>query len=456
MKLTKYTDREKQELIKTGLENVITHWADNDDLRKEPKVFTAGEGCYVYDINGRKYLDTFSSLITSIIGHNRPEIKKAVVEQMDKLAFFPNYHDSFSVPLIQLAKKLSEIMPGDLEVSFFVNSGSEANETAIKLARQYFWQTGKGKKYKVISRKNSYHGTTIAAASYSGFPSLWEFLEPTVSGHLFATTPNRAIEADQKDGGQASLEQMEELINREGADTIAALIMDPVPGSNSGYPIPPDGYLQKVRDLCNKYDIFLIFDEIQTGFGKTGKWFACQNWNVTPDVITISKALTAGYAPLGVAVTTKKIADAFKQEAGTEFRSGSTYGGHPVSCAVALANIEIMEKENLVQRAADSGKYIKQELEKLFKYKIVSRLQGMGMIWALRLGADRENNIDLDPKLKVGTFIRDYCWENGMILRNNAETLVIAPAIVMSKEEIDTMIATIEKGIVAAIKHFEL
>lgn len=455
MNLTKYTDREKEELIKIGLENVITHWADNDDLRKEPKVFAAGEGCYVYDINGRKYLDTFSSLITSIIGHNRPEIKKAVVEQMDKLAFFPNYHDSFSVPLIQLAKKLSEIMPGDLEVSFFVNSGSEANETAIKLARQYFWQTGKRKKYKVISRKNSYHGTTIAVASYSGFPSLWEFLEPTVNGHLYATTPNRAIEADQKDGGAASLKEMEELIIREGADTIAALIMDPVPGSNSGYPIPPDGYLQKVRDLCTRYDIFLIFDEIQTGFGKTGKWFACQNWNVTPDVITVSKALTAGYAPLGVAVTTKKIANVFKQEAGTEFRSGSTYGGHPVSCAVALANIEIMEKENLVQKAADSGMYIKQELEKLFKYKIVSRLQGMGMIWALRLG-DRENNVDLDPKLKVGTFIRDYCWENGMILRNNAETLVIAPAIVMTKAEIDTMIGTIEKGIVAAIKHFGL
>ncbi|HRO45898.1 aspartate aminotransferase family protein [Agriterribacter sp.] len=456
MNLTKYTDREKEELIKIGLENVITHWADNDDLRKEPKVFAAGEGCYVYDINGRKYLDTFSSLITSIIGHNRPEIKNAVVEQMDKLAFFPNYHDSFSVPLIQLAKKLSEIMPGDLEVSFFVNSGSEANETAIKLARQYFWQTGKRKKYKVISRKNSYHGTTIAAASYSGFPSLWEFLEPTVSGQLYSTAPNRALEADQKDGGDAILKEMEELIIRESADTIAALIMDPVPGSNSGYPIPPDGYLQKVRDLCNKYDIFLIFDEIQTGFGKTGKWFACENWNVTPDVITVSKALTAGYAPLGVAVTTKKIASVFKQEAGTEFRSGSTYGGHPVSCAVALANIEIMEKENLIQRAADSGKYIKQELEKLFKYKVVSRLQGMGMIWALRLGADRENNTDLDPKLKVGTFIRDYCWENGMILRNNAETLVIAPAIVMTKAEIDTMIGTIEKGIVAAIKHFGL
>ncbi len=456
MKLTKFTEQEKQELIKVGLENVITHWADNDDLRKEPKVFAAGEGCYVYDINGRKYLDTFSSLITSICGHNRPEIKEAVIAQLDKIAFFPNYHDSFSVPLIQLAKKLSEIMPGDLEVSFFVNSGSEANETAIKLARQYFWQTGKRGKYKVISRKNSYHGTTIAAASYSGFPSLWEFLDPTVSGHLFATAPNREIEADQKDGGQASLSDMEEMIIREGADTIAALIMDPVPGSNSGYPIPPDGYLQKVRDLCNKYDIFLIFDEIQTGFGKTGKWFACQNWGVTPDIITVSKALTGGYAPLGVAVTTKKIANVFKQEAGAEFRSGSTYGGHPVSCAVALANIQIMEKENLVQRAADSGKYIKAELEKLFKYKVVSRLQGMGMIWALKLGADREKNVDLDPKLKVGAFIRDYCWNNGMILRNNAETLVIAPAIVMTKAEIDIMISTIEKAIVAAIKHFGL
>jgi adenosylmethionine-8-amino-7-oxononanoate aminotransferase len=305
MELQKFTDKEKEHLFKIGLENIIIHWASNADLAKEPKIFTASDGCYVYDIDGNKYLDTFSSLITTICGHNRPEMKQAVLDQMDKIAFFPNYHDTFNIPLIKLAEKLAEIMPGDLEVSFFVSSGSEANETAIKMAKQYHWQNGQPHRYKVIARKYSYHGTTLGAISYTGFPALWEFCEPLIPGRLFAPPANcfdcdLGLEFPSCD--LACLKTMEKMIKWEHPETIAAVIMDPIPGSNSGYPLPPDGYLQGVRDLCTKYGILLIFDEVQTGFGKTGKWFACENWNVTPDIMTISKALTGGYAPLGVAV----------------------------------------------------------------------------------------------------------------------------------------------------------
>jgi adenosylmethionine-8-amino-7-oxononanoate aminotransferase len=459
MELQKFTDKEKEHLFKIGLENIIIHWASNADLAKEPKIFTAGDGCYVYDIDGNKYLDTFSSLITTICGHNRPEMKQAVLDQMDKIAFFPNYHDTFNIPLIKLAEKLAEIMPGDLEVSFFVSSGSEANETAIKMAKQYHWQNGQPHRYKVIARKYSYHGTTLGAISYTGFPALWEFCEPLIPGRLFAPPANcfdcdLGLEFPSCD--LACLKTMEKMIKWEHPETIAAVIMDPIPGSNSGYPLPPDGYLQGVRDLCTKYGILLIFDEVQTGFGKTGKWFACENWNVTPDIMTISKALTGGYAPLGVAVTTKKIADVFKKGPGTEFRSGGTYGGHPISCAVALANIDIIEREKLVERADESGKYLKSELEKLYKYKIVGGIRGMGMLWAVVLMADRKTKTKLDAKLGVGTFIRDWCWENGMILRNNGDILVIAPALVMTREEIDVMLSQLNKVIPLAMKHFGL
>jgi adenosylmethionine-8-amino-7-oxononanoate aminotransferase len=325
------------------------------------------------------------------------------------------------------------------------------------MAKQYYWQTGKPHKYKVIARKYSYHGTTLGTASYTGFPDQWECLEPMMPGRIFAP-PARCCECDLglevSTCKLACLHEMEKIIKWEHPETIAAIIMDPIPGSNIGYPLPPDGYLQGVRELCNKYDIMLIFDEVQTGFGKTGKWFGCENWNVTPDIITLSKSITAGYAPLGVTVTTRKIADVFRQGPGTEFRSGSTYGGCPISCVIALAAIDIMEREKLVERANETGKYLKAELEKLYKHKIVGDVRGIGMLWAIELLADRKTKTKLDANLKVATFIRDWCWGNGMILRNNGDTLVIAPAMTTTREEINNILDQLDRGIGLAVKHF--
>ncbi len=190
MALQKFTGKEKQHLQKIALEHVIAHAASNEDLAKGPKIITAGKGCYIYDMDGNKYLDSFSSLITSIFGHGRPEMTQAVTEQMDRLAFFPNYQDSFTVPMLRLAEKLADITPGDLEVSFFVTSGSEANETALKMARQYHWANGEPHRYKVIARKESYHGTTLGITSYTGIPSLREFVEPLMPGAVFVDPVN--------------------------------------------------------------------------------------------------------------------------------------------------------------------------------------------------------------------------------------------------------------------------
>ena len=458
MELKKYTDKERKRLEKSALEYLIGGAADNVDLAKGVKIFTAGEGCYLYDIHGNKFLDSFASLLTSVCGHNRPEMREAVVEQMKQLEFFPSYRDSFTVPMIQLAEKLAEITPGDLEVSFFASSGSEANEMAFKLAKQYHWERGEKHRYKVISRKFAYHGVTLGAVSNTGFTSLRECYEPLLPGAVFAPSVrcyDCELGLDVASCNLACLKAMENIVKWEGPKSISAVIMDPLPGSNIGYPVPPDGYLQGVRELCDKHGILLIFDEVQTGFGKTGKWFACEHWDVVPDFITVSKALTGGYLPLSAAVTTKKIADVFKKKPGTEFHSISTYGGHTTSCAVALATLKIFEEEKLVEKAAETGEYLKAELEKLYEYNAVNEVRGMGMVWAIELG-NREAKTRFDAKLGVGNFVRDWCWDNGMILRNNDDMLVIAPPLVASKEEIDLILGKIRKAIEAAIKHFDL
>ena len=459
MEVPKFTEQEKKHLAKSAMAHVIPGGARNADLEKGVKIFTDGEGCYLYDIHGNKYLDSFASLLTSICGHRRPEIKQAVMEQMDCLEFFPNYRDTFTVPLIKLGEKLAEVMPGDLSVAFFTNSGSEANEMAIKMARQYHWENGQRHRYKVISRRYAYHGVTLGAVSNTGFTKSRECNEPLLPGAIFVPSVRcYDCELDLKapSCNLACLKAMEKTIQWEGPESISAVIMDPLPASNIGYPLPPDGYLQGVRELCDKHGILLIFDEVQSGFGKTGKWFACEHWNVTPDFMTVSKAITAGYLPLGAAVTTNKIADAFRNSPGTEFRSICTYGGHTLSCAAALASLKIMQEEKLVERAAETGKYLKAELEKLYNYKIVSEIRGLGMLWAIEMMADAETKTKLNPKFGVGDFIRDWCWENGMILRNNGDTLVIAPPLVITKEEIDLMLGRINQAIQAAMKHFGL
>ncbi len=448
MKKTEFTKKEIAELKRDALKYIIPHFAHNPI---DPKIFVRGEGCWLWDIEGNRYLDTFASLLTTICGHHQPKVAAAIREQLDKLEFFPNYVDTYTVPLIRLSRKLAQIMPGDLEVSFYVNSGSEANETAIKMARQYHRECGRPERFKIIGRKHSYCGTTLGSASATGIAWFREYFEPLLPGFIIGPSAHAtASELGLKDpDGLAGLRAMEKLVEWEGPKSIAAMIMDPIPGSNVGYPLPPKGYLEGIRKLCDRHGILLIFDEVQTGFGKTGRWFACEHWGVIPDIITIGKGFTGGYIPLGAAVARRKIAKVFMKKPGSELRSGSTYGGHTIACAATLANIEVIEEKKLVERAAKYGKYLEKKLNALRKkYSIVGEARGIGMLWALEL--------DVDPKLGVGGWIRDYCWKNGMILRNNGDILVYAPALIMTQKEIDEMLARTEKAIKAAVKHFKL
>lgn len=451
-----YTQEEIQAWKADAVRLTIPHFASNRELDKCPKVFVRGEGSYLYDMEGNKYLDTFASLLTTVCGHNRPEIIEAIHRQLKELDFFPNYVDAFSLPLVRLSRKLEQIMPGDLSVAFYVNSGSEANEAAIKMARQYHWERGEKQRYKVLGRRFSYHGTTLGGVAATGLSWFRDVFQPLPAGFIHGVSTRCShceLKLQPETCGLACLTSLEEQMIWENPESISAVIIDPVPGSNIGYPLPPDGYLQGLRKLCDKYGMLLIFDEVQTGFGKTGKMFACEHWGVTPDIMTLGKGFSGGYIPLGATVTTPQIYEVFRKP-GSEFRSGGTFGGHNTACAAALANIEVIEKEHLVENARVLGGYVKERMESMKRYSMVGEVRGIGLLLAIELMADRRLRKPLDARLGVGAWIRDYCYERGMIVRNNGDILVIAPSLTLSRSEADDMLELLESAISAAERKF--
>jgi adenosylmethionine-8-amino-7-oxononanoate aminotransferase len=321
------------------------------------------------------------------------------------------------------------------------------------MARQYHWARGDKGRHKVIFRRYSYHGATLGALSATGLPGSRRPYEPLLPGFVHVM-PARCYRCElglnPAACGLVCLKNLMATIEWEGPETVAAVIMDTIPGSNTGFPPPPDGYLKGVRELCDRHGILLIFDEIQVGFGRTGKMFACENWGVTPDIMAVAKGFSGGYLPLGAAIATEKVAQAFEKSG---FRHVHTYSGHPVACAAALANIEVIEKEGLVKRSAALGRCLKTRLGKLYKkYEIIGDVRGMGTLWAIELVANRETREPFAPAGHVGSFISRTCRESGMILRNNGDILVLAPALIMTVAQADEMVGLIDAAIAAAAK----
>ena len=422
---------------------------------KPPMTITHGDGLYIYDAAGNEYLDTFASLLTTLCGHGRAEVIDAVNEQMRKLAYFPGGQDVLIEPAVRLAAKLAEIAPGRLSVSFLVNDGSEANEAAIKLARSFHWAKGEKNRYKVIFRRGSYHGATLGALSATGLAGTREPYEPLLPGFTHAMPANCyrcELGLDPDTCALACHKNLASILEWEGPRSVAAVIMDPIPGSNSGFPLPPDGYLQGVRELCDRHGVLLIFDEIQTGFGRTGRMFACENWGVTPDIMTVAKGFSGGYLPIGAAIATEEIAETIRK-AGTGFHHIHTFSGHAAACAAAYAHIQIIQKENLVERAGDLGVHFKRRLDELYRYPLVGNVRGLGTLWAVELVGNRGTRAPLNPNGKVGSFVADFCRKAGMILRNNGDVLVLAPALVMTVEQADRMLNLLHEAIDSAMSH---
>jgi adenosylmethionine-8-amino-7-oxononanoate aminotransferase len=318
------------------------------------------------------------------------------------------------------------------------------------MTRQYHVERGQRGRYKFIARRDSYHATTLGGGAVTGLKWFREYFEPLMPGALFVSA---AREVDRPRGvssrayAKRLLREIEDLIDQEGAGSIAGFIMDPLPGSNTGFPAPPDGYLRGVREICDRHGILLIFDEVQTGFGKTGKWFYCEHEKVVPDIMTLGKGLSGGFIPLGVTIATPEVAGVFQRGPGHELRTGSTYGGHTVACAATLANIGIIEREKLVGNARRMGRYLRERLDAMRReHPAIGRISGIGLLQAVTLNADA----------RVGTWIRDWCWRNRMILRNNGSILVLAPPLIITRPQVDEMLGLLDRALGAAEKKFRL
>ena len=433
-------DYSETNLQRLAREHLWMHFSRHASFKDHPiPIIVRGEGCYVYDETGKRYLDGLAALFCVNVGHGRAEIAKAAHEQLTELDFFTNWSYAHP-PAIHLASKLASLTPGDLDHVFFVNSGSEAVESALKVARQYHHLRGEPKRTKFIARELAYHGTTMGALTATGLPGLRDPFKPLVPGGLHVPNTNTYHWPEGRDS-LWSADKLEEKILEEGPDTIAAVIMEPLQNAGGCF-TPPDGYFTKVRELCDKHGILLISDEVICGFGRLGYWFGAQRYQYQPDIITVAKALTSAYAPMGAMIASEKIAATFMHDKEL-FIHGSTFGGHPLSAAIALANIQILEDENLCQHVLDNEPLFKVSLDSLKSIPIVGDIRGAGYFWAIELVKDKETkagfNHEEAERLLRG-FISKECYAQGLICRADDRgdpVIQLSPPLIAGAEQFE-------------------
>ncbi|AEH48406.1 aspartate aminotransferase family protein [Parageobacillus thermoglucosidasius] len=411
-------------------------------------VVTEAKGCWVTDHTGKKYLDAMAGLWCVNVGYGREELAEAAYEQLKKLAYFPLTQSH--VPAIQLGEKLNELL-GDEYVIFFSNSGSEANETAFKIARQYHQQKGEYNRYKIISRYRAYHGNSLGALAATGQAQRKYKYEPLAPGFIHVPPPDSYRDNEQAENPRdlRAVKAMDEVMTWELSETIAAVIMEPII-TGGGVLMPPEGYMEAVKEVCEKHGALLIVDEVICGFGRTGKPFGFMNYGVKPDIITMAKGITSAYLPLSATAVRKEIYEAFK---GTEeydyFRHVNTFGGNPAACALALKNIEIMERENLFERSKEAGERLLNELKnKLQDHPYVGDVRGKGLLIGIELVADKNTKTPLDVSL-VNKVI-GICKENSLIIGKNGTTvagynnvLTLSPPLNIEDNDLSFLIKTL-------------
>ncbi|WP_306839769.1 aspartate aminotransferase family protein [Catenuloplanes nepalensis] len=412
----------------------------------EVPTIVRGEGCYVWDSHGRRYLDGIAGLFTVNAGHGRTELAEAAAKQAAELAYFPVWGVAHPAA-IELSERIAGLTPGDLNRVFFTTGGSEAVETAWKLARAYFRKTGKPAKHKVISRYLAYHGTTMGALSITGLPALKTDFEPLVAGAIKTANTNiyRApVHGDDPAAfGEWAADEIARAIEREGPDTVAAVFLEPVQNAGGCFP-PPPGYFQRVREICDRYDVLLVSDEVICAWGRLGDWFGALRYGFQPDIITTAKALTSGYSPLGATIASDRLIEPFLRD-GVAFLHGITFGGHPVSSAVALANIDLMAREDLNGHVRANEAAFRAALSKLNDLPIVGDVRGDGYFYGIELVKDkvtRETFDDAESERLLRGFLSDALFEAGLYCRadDRGDPVVqLAPPLTAGQAEFDEM-----------------
>jgi adenosylmethionine-8-amino-7-oxononanoate aminotransferase len=441
------------ELIKADQEHLI-HPLHHPVDAAEPVIYVRGRGATISDIGGREYIDGLSGLWNVNVGHGRVELAEAAAQQMKELAYFSGYVGSSSIPAITLAGRLVELAADDMQGVFFASGGAEANESAFKTAR-FFWKAqGKPEKVKIIARQQSYHGVTLQAMSATGMPAYWKMFEPRVPGfvHIQTCYPYRFQGARPGESvGQAAARELEETILREGPDTVAGFVAEPIHGAG-GVIYPTDDYLPRIREVCTRHQVLFIADEVITGFCRTGRWFGTGHWNVKPDIRSFAKGVTSGYLPLGGIMVTRAIKDAMDSvKPEDRWMHAYTYSGHPTCCAVALKNLEIMERERLADNAARMGARLYEGLRQAVgNHPNVGEVRGgKGLLVAVELVEDRATKRNFTPDRTVAARLQAEMMKRGMVTRVRAtpgphpapgDTAFYAPPLVITAAEVDRVV----------------
>jgi taurine---2-oxoglutarate transaminase len=431
---------EGQRVVELDRAHLIHSWSVQSALK--PVAVAGGEGRYFWDFDGKRYLDFSSQLMNLNIGHQHPKVVAAIKEQADRLCTIapPLANDKRS----ELARLVAEVAPGDLNHTFFTNGGAEANENAVKLAR---WVTGR---HKVIARYRSYHGATAGAVTLTGDPRRW-FAEPGLPGVVRMLDPyTYRCPAGHPDPCPvcSGAPHFEEILQYEGPQTVAAVIMETIVGTN-GIIVPPDGYLQSIREVCDRYGILLVLDEVMAGFGRSGRWFACEHWDVVPDILTTAKGINSGYVPLGAMTVREHVYDAIKDRF---FAGGLTYSGHPLACAAGVASIEAFREEGIVENAAAMGDVLADELPGLAeRHPSIGEVRGRGLFWGIELVRSRETKEMLVPYNASGEAaepvfrLTKAALERGLYLFVHWNVVIVAPPLTITREELDEGLAILDE-----------
>jgi len=432
----------------------LLHPLHHPSAYAKARVWVSGDGATLTDSTGREYIDGLSGLWNVNVGHGRRELGEAALAQMSTLAFSSAYAGGTNEPAIELADKLSALMYPSINTFFFTSGGAEASETSFKAARFYWKAVGKPGKFKVISRMRAYHGVTLAAMSATGLPAFWPMFEPRTPGfsHIDAPDPYRFAHADSSVSlGVAAANKLEEAILAEGPETVAAFIAEPVQGAG-GVIVPPDDYFERVRAICTTYDVLLIADEVITGFGRTGRWFGLERYGVEPDIIQFAKGITSGYIPLGGIGVSDRVGEAINSvPPSRRWMHAFTYSGHPTCCAVALKNIEILEREALIDRAAKSGARMLEGLRTLESLDGVGNVRGLGMMAAVEVVADKATKQQFPAEIGMTQKLTDALLDRGLYTRVAMDCICIAPPLVTTDAQIDRIVGIIGETVSAVV-----
>lgn len=452
-----YQNYSMEQLRKKDAAHHLHPFTDHKDLRNAgSRIITRADGPFVYDGDGNEILDGMAGLWCVNIGYGRNELADVAAEQMRELPYYNSFFRCTTPTPVLLAEKLAAIAPAHINQVFFGSSGSEANDTALRLVRHYWVLDGKPSKNIIISRDWAYHGSTVAATSLGGMRAMHSQLNGAVPNIKHVMCPyafELAHEGESDfDFGLRAAKAVEDAIVEAGPENVAAFIGEPIQGAG-GVKIPPESYWPEIQRICRKYDVLLMLDEVITGYGRTGQWFAAQTMGIEPDMITTAKGLTSGYQPLSALLVSDRVANVLTEKGG-EFYHGYTYSGHPVACAVALKNLEIIETEGMIERVRDdTGPYLGEALKAaLADHPLVGEVRTFGLLAAIEIVADKTTKARFEPAGSASTVVRDHAIASGIMMRAVMDTMILSPPLIWTRETIDMAVERVRMALDKAAK----